>query len=132
MSSLLRATARATVRPAMRTRAPRNVRTLYEANAAKGKAFVAEEEAIEHHAHETAALWYKLSLFLALPLCTVALVRSYREEVPHIRHIYHEAEHYDEDAAPPEFIYQNIRNKDFFWGDGDKTSFWSPANHHKR
>ncbi|KAI7489900.1 hypothetical protein KC351_g973, partial [Hortaea werneckii] len=26
----------------------------------------------------------------------------------------------------PEYPYQNIRTKNFFWGDGDKTLFWNP------
>ncbi|KAK7208517.1 subunit VIa of cytochrome c oxidase [Myxozyma melibiosi] len=135
MSSLLRVRiARPAVRPASNlfSTARRNVHELYARDPAKAKAFLEQEEAVEHHASSTAGLWYKISLFLAIPLCAASLIRSYKMEKEHIHHLYHDAEHYDEESAPNEFPYMNVRNKDFFWGDGDKTAFWSVANHHKR
>ncbi|KFY74106.1 hypothetical protein V498_10001, partial [Pseudogymnoascus sp. VKM F-4517 (FW-2822)] len=32
----------------------------------------------------------------------------------------------------PEYPYQNVRSKNFFWGNGDKTLFWNDVvNYHK-
>ncbi|KAK9382105.1 cytochrome c oxidase, subunit VIa [Kockiozyma suomiensis] len=138
MSSLLRARIARPLaaRPSVQlftAAARRNIHEIYTVDEAKAKAFIDEEVAVEEHAGATAGLWYKISLFLAIPLCAAAIYRSYGMEKEHIHHLKHDAEHYDEDSAPNEFVYQNIRNKDFFWGDGDKTAFWSDlANHHKR
>ncbi|KAK3645465.1 hypothetical protein LTR22_014727 [Elasticomyces elasticus] len=48
-------------------------------------------------------------------------------------------EHWEHVAHGPsleekvEYPYQNIRTKNFFWGDGDKTAFWNPkVNYHKK
>ena len=39
----------------------------------------------------------------------------------HWEHVAHE-EHENPRAERPEYPYQNIRTKNFFWGDGDKVS----------
>ncbi|CAD0086783.1 unnamed protein product [Aureobasidium vineae] len=31
-------------------------------------------------------------------------------------------------SEQPEYPYQNIRTKNYFWGDGDKVSFTRPTN----
>jgi len=48
-------------------------------------------------------------------------------------------EHWEHwDHMPPleervEYPYQNIRTKNYPWGDGDKTLFWNPeVNYHKK
>ncbi|KAK4952280.1 hypothetical protein LTR66_013763 [Elasticomyces elasticus] len=48
-------------------------------------------------------------------------------------------EHWEHKAHEPpleekvEYAYQNIRTKNYFWGDGDKTLFWNPnVNYHKK
>ncbi|KAK9361275.1 cytochrome c oxidase, subunit VIa [Lipomyces starkeyi] len=128
MSSILR-TAH-TVRPTVATRVAarnisrRNYHHLYDENTAIGKKFLDEQKAIHHHAASTAGMWYKLSLYVALPLVTVALIRSFKQETEHISHVKHHA-HEEPEDLPPEFPYQNIRRKDFFWGNGDKTLFWN-------
>jgi len=38
----------------------------------------------------------------------------------HWEHVAHE-EHENPRAERPEYSYQNIRTKNFFWGDGDKV-----------
>ncbi|KAK9478181.1 cytochrome c oxidase, subunit VIa [Lipomyces japonicus] len=105
---------------------------LYKPDHAKAKAFVEQASAIEHHAASTASFWLKVSLFVAIPLVTVSLVRSYKQESEHIHHLKHGHHEEPSDDLPPELPYQNIRNKDYFWGNGDKTLFWNDlANNHR-
>ncbi|KAK9350347.1 cytochrome c oxidase, subunit VIa [Lipomyces doorenjongii] len=128
MSSILRTAhiVRPTVaaRVAARNVSRRNYHHLYDENTVMGKKFLDEQKAIHHHASSTAGMWYKVSLYVALPLVTVALIRSFKQETEHISHVKHHA-HEEPEDLPPEFPYQNIRRKDFFWGNGDKTLFWN-------
>ncbi|KAK8234191.1 putative cytochrome c oxidase subunit VIa [Phyllosticta capitalensis] len=84
------------------------------ARASCDNAFNRERAAVKHHAAESSELWRKLS-YLAL-----------NEHWEHAAH------------APPmeervEYDYQNIRTKNYFWGDGDKTIFWNDkVNYHKK
>ncbi|KAK9249023.1 cytochrome c oxidase, subunit VIa [Lipomyces tetrasporus] len=114
-----------TGRVAARNGSRRNYHQIYDINAAKGKQFLDEQQAIHHHAASTASMWYKVSLYVALPLVTVALIRSFKQETEHISHVIHHAHDEPDEDLPPELPYQNIRRKDFFWGDGDKTMFWN-------
>merc|ERR1712093_478775 len=42
-------------------------------------------------------------------------------------------EHMEPLEERPEYPYQNIRTKNFYWGDGDKTVFWNDkVNYHKK
>lgn len=69
-------------------------------------------------------LWRKLSIYVVIPALFIAGANAYRLWVEHWEHKSHE---------PPleekvEYPYQNIRTKNFFWGDGDKVcchSFYS-------
>ncbi|KAK9466849.1 cytochrome c oxidase, subunit VIa [Lipomyces arxii] len=121
-------TIRPTVARSLRFAARRNFHhELYKADEAAAKAFADEASAVEHHAASTATLWFRVSAFLAMPLVAAALIRSYKQESEHIKHLKHAAHEKHEDAdVPPEFLYQNIRRKDFFWGNGDETLFWNP------
>ncbi|KAK9367620.1 cytochrome c oxidase, subunit VIa [Lipomyces kononenkoae] len=110
----------------------RNYHKIYDENVARGKKFVDEQKAIHHHAASTASMWYKVSLYVALPLVTLSLIRSIKQESEHIAHVKHHAHEEEPEDLSPEFPYQNIRRKDFFWGDGDKTLFWNDlANSHR-
>jgi len=55
------------------------------------------------------------------------LINAYKLHVEHWNHSVH-------GPLPEEkieFPYQNIRTRNFFWGDGDKTLFWnSRVNYH--
>ncbi|KAK9455999.1 cytochrome c oxidase, subunit VIa [Dipodascopsis uninucleata] len=131
MSAILRSLLRPITRPAVRVVGRRNHSRLYVPDEAKGKAFIAEQEAIMHHAAQTSSLWFKVSVFLAAPLVAFSLVRSYKMESEHISHLKHHS-HEEEEDEPPELPYKNIRNKDYFWGNGDETAFWNPlVNKHR-
>ncbi|KAK9461612.1 cytochrome c oxidase subunit VIa-domain-containing protein [Lipomyces oligophaga] len=136
MSAVFRGTlARPAVRPTalLLGNSRRGIHKIWVPNPEKAKAFREQLEAVQHHAGETSNTWAKITFFLAIPLCVIACARSYKMESEHIAHVKHEYEHFNEDDAPAELPYMNVRAKDFFWGDGDKTLFWNPAvNHHKR
>ena len=73
-----------------------------------------------------ADLWRKLSIFIVIPALCMASVNAWRLWSEHWEHKAHE---------PPieertEYPYQNIRTKNFFWGDGDKVCY--PASFLKR
>jgi len=91
--------------------------------------FVKEREAVKHHAAESSELWKKLTYFIAIPSIIVAGVNAYGLWNKHWEHWAH---------MPPleertEYPYQNIRTKNYFWGDGDKTLFWNEkVNYHKQ
>ncbi|KAK5005279.1 hypothetical protein LTR28_007912, partial [Elasticomyces elasticus] len=66
---------------------------------------------------------------IVIPALFMASANAYRLWNEHWEHVAHE---------PPleekvEYAYQNIRTKNYFWGDGDKTLFWNPnVNYHKK
>ncbi|KAF2214523.1 hypothetical protein CERZMDRAFT_95787 [Cercospora zeae-maydis SCOH1-5] len=92
-------------------------------------AFNRERAAVKEHAAATSDLWRKLSIYVVIPSLMIAGVNAWRLWSEHWEHKSHE---------PPieertEYPYMNIRTKNYFWGDGDKTLFWNPAvNHHKK
>ncbi|KAF2724645.1 cytochrome c oxidase subunit VIa [Polychaeton citri CBS 116435] len=96
---------------------------------ATDNAFNRERDAVKAHAAATSDTWRKLSIFVVIPAVVIASVNAYRLWTEHWEHKAHE---------PPleeqtEYPYQNIRTKNFFWGDGDKTFFWNPkVNYHKK
>ncbi|KAI6903808.1 hypothetical protein KC334_g3505, partial [Hortaea werneckii] len=56
------------------------------------------------------------------PAIAIAGANAYRLWVEHWEHKSHDPPLEEQ----PEYPYQNIRTKNFFWGDGDKTLFWNP------
>ncbi|KAA8914840.1 cytochrome c oxidase, subunit VIa [Sphaerosporella brunnea] len=99
-----------------------------------GSAFVREREAVHKHAAESAALWRKLSLLSGIiysvvpPIMIVSAINAWNLWNEHWEHW----EHMPPLEERTEYPYQNIRVKNFFWGDGDKTLFWNDkVNYHK-
>lgn len=63
-------------------------------------------------------LWRRLSIYIVIPCLVLASINAYNLWNEHWEHWSH---------MPPleervEYPYQNIRTKNFFWGDGDKVS----------
>lgn len=90
------------------------------------QAFKEQLSATQHHAEGTSSLWRKISYFVALPAIVATAINTYFVEAEHAEHRAHLAHVSDEDW-PIQYDYQNIRTKNFFWGDGDKTLFWNPV-----
>ncbi|EAW09211.1 cytochrome c oxidase subunit VIa [Aspergillus clavatus NRRL 1] len=90
--------------------------------------FNRERAAVKHHAAATSDLWRKLS-YAVVPCLILAGLNAYNLWNEHWEHWEH---------MPPleervEYPYQNIRVKNFAWGDGDKTFFWnSDVNYHNK
>ncbi|PYI30748.1 mitochondrial cytochrome c oxidase subunit VIa [Aspergillus indologenus CBS 114.80] len=91
--------------------------------------FNREREAVKHHAAATSDLWRKLSIYAVAPIVILGGLNAYNLWEEHWEHW---------DHMPPleertEYPYQNIRVKNFPWGDGDKTIFWnSSVNYHNK
>ena len=66
---------------------------------------------------------------IAVPAITISLFNAYKLYAEHHNHTVH-------GPLPEEkieFPYQNIRVKNFPWGDGDKTLFWNDrVNYHSK
>ncbi|KAF2757295.1 mitochondrial cytochrome c oxidase subunit VIa [Pseudovirgaria hyperparasitica] len=96
---------------------------------AADNAFNRERWAVKQHAAQTTELWRKLSIYVALPLIALGVANAWVRWKAHWAHW---------DTLPPleertEYAYQNIRTKNFFWGNGDKTLFWNDkVNYHKK
>ncbi|RJE16614.1 hypothetical protein PHISCL_11049, partial [Aspergillus sclerotialis] len=81
------------------------------------------------HAAATSDLWRKLSIYVVIPCLILGSINAWNLWNEHWEHWKH---------LPPleervEYPYQNLRTKNFFWGDGDKTLFWNDkVNYHKR
>ncbi|KAK3944019.1 cytochrome c oxidase, subunit VIa [Diplogelasinospora grovesii] len=92
-------------------------------------AFVRERRAVKEHAAATTELWRKISIYACIPALILGGLNAYNLWNEHWEHWSH---------MPPleervEYPYQNIRTKNFPWGDGDKTLFWNDSvNYHKR
>ncbi|EGP82711.1 unnamed protein product [Zymoseptoria tritici ST99CH_1A5] len=90
--------------------------------------FNKERQAVKDHAAATSDLWRKLSIYVVIPSLILASVNAYRLWNEHWEHVAHGPALEDK----VEYAFQNIRTKNFFWGDGDKTAFWNPkVNYHK-
>ncbi|KAL2866011.1 cytochrome c oxidase subunit VIa [Aspergillus lucknowensis] len=81
--------------------------------------FNRERAAVKHHAASTSDLWRKLSIFAVVPCLLSGGLNAYNLWNEHWEHWEH---------MPPleervEYPYQNIRSKNFPWGDGDKVSY---------
>ncbi|KAF2653969.1 COX6A-domain-containing protein [Lophiostoma macrostomum CBS 122681] len=96
---------------------------------AEDNEFNRERAAIQAHAAESGEFWLKLCKYVAVPCLIVFSLNGYVRWNAHWEHVAH--------APPPpdrpEYAYQNIRTKNYFWGDGDKTLFWNDkVNFHKK
>lgn len=96
---------------------------------AKANAFITEREAMKKHAGESSELWKKLSLYGIPPFLLLGSINAYNLWNEHWEHW----EHMPPLPERPEYPYQNIRTKNFFWGDGDQSLFWNDfVNYHKQ
>ncbi|KAK5943919.1 hypothetical protein PMZ80_003200 [Knufia obscura] len=92
-------------------------------------AFNRERAAVKAHAAATSDLWRRLSIYVVVPCLILASINAWNLWNEHWEHWEH---------LPPleervEYPYQNIRTKNFFWGDGDKTLFWNEkVNYHNK
>lgn len=92
-------------------------------------AFNRERQAIKEHAAATSDLWRKLSIYAVIPAVAIASVNAWVLWEEHWEHW----EHLLPLEERVEYPYQNIRTKNFCWGDGDKTLFWNDkVNYHKK
>ncbi|KZF20495.1 putative cytochrome c oxidase subunit VIa [Xylona heveae TC161] len=126
---------RASQRAGQQLRAPvmrSTIQRRFESTSFRGpqdNAFNRERAAVKQHAAQSSELWRKLSIYATIPCLIIAGVNAYNLWNEHWAHWAHE---------PPleertEYPYQNMRTKNFFWGDGDKTLFWNDnVNYHKR
>ncbi|KAL0776679.1 hypothetical protein CaCOL14_007964 [Colletotrichum acutatum] len=118
---LLSAAARAARAPAVRSTVQRRFASTTE------NAFIKEREAAKHHAAQTTGLWRKISIYACIPALGLAAANAYVLWNEHWDHWSH---------MPPleervEYSYQNIRTKNYQWGNGDKTIFWNDnVNYH--
>ncbi|RMZ86832.1 hypothetical protein DV736_g5945, partial [Chaetothyriales sp. CBS 134916] len=92
-------------------------------------AFNRERAAVKAHAAATSGLWRRLSIYVVIPTLILGSINAWNLWNEHWEHW---------DHMPPleeriEYPYQNIRTKNFFWGDGDKTLFWNDkVNYHDK
>jgi len=91
--------------------------------------FNRQRAAVKAHAASTSDLWRKLSIYVVIPALILGSINAWNLWTEHWEHWEH---------MPPleervEYPYQNIRSKNYPWGDGDKTLFWNPETnyHHK-
>ncbi|KAH8710090.1 cytochrome c oxidase, subunit VIa [Phaeosphaeriaceae sp. PMI808] len=96
---------------------------------AEDNEFNRERARIAEHAAESGEFWRKLTIYVALPCLAIAGVNAKLRWDAHWEHVAHDTPKEDK----PEYPYQNIRTKNYFWGDGDKTLFWNDkVNYHKK
>ncbi|KAK5099873.1 Cytochrome c oxidase subunit 13, mitochondrial [Lithohypha guttulata] len=92
-------------------------------------AFNRERAAVKAHAAATSGLWRRLSIYVVIPCLILASLNAWNLWSEHWEHWEH---------LPPleervEYPYQNIRTKNYFFGDGDKTLFWNDkVNYHNK
>ncbi|TDZ18320.1 Cytochrome c oxidase subunit 6A [Colletotrichum orbiculare MAFF 240422] len=120
---ILATAARAARAPAVRSTVQRRFASTSE------NAFIKEREAAKHHAAGTTELWRKISIYGTIPALALAAANAYVLWNEHWEHWSH---------LPPleertEYPYQNIRTKNYQWGNGDKTIFWNDSvNYHNK
>eukprot|EP00999_Lentomonas_sp_LEN2_P000608 NODE_1606_length_796_cov_76.768311_g1557_i0.p1 GENE.NODE_1606_length_796_cov_76.768311_g1557_i0~~NODE_1606_length_796_cov_76.768311_g1557_i0.p1 ORF type:complete len:210 (+),score=28.16 NODE_1606_length_796_cov_76.768311_g1557_i0:116-745(+) len=73
------------------------------------------EEAERAHAVGTTSLWKNISLFFAVPLCGFLGYKIISDELGHEKHVEH----------VKYGTYISVRNKEYPWGDGNKTLFFN-------
>ncbi|EDP53117.1 hypothetical protein KXW98_000711 [Aspergillus fumigatus] len=92
-------------------------------------AFNRERAAVKHHAAATSDLWRKLSIYAVIPCLILGSINAYNLWNEHWEHW----EHMPPLEERTEYPYQNVRVKNFPFGDGDKTLFWNDqVNYHNK
>ncbi|KAF2432997.1 COX6A-domain-containing protein [Tothia fuscella] len=91
-------------------------------------AFIRERAAVKHHAAESAELWRKLSIYVALPAVIIFSANAYTLWNEHWEHVAHSTPMEER----PQYEYLNIRAKAYPWGDGDKTLFWNDKHNYRK
>jgi len=89
------------------------------------KEWLAQGDALKHHAAQTTDLWRKISLYVCVPivLSTIAWVNNVEgEHAAHLEHL--KEEHGGELPEKPEYPYLNKRSKPFPWG--NNSLFFNP------
>ncbi|ORY11535.1 cytochrome c oxidase subunit VIa-domain-containing protein [Clohesyomyces aquaticus] len=94
---------------------------------AEDNEFNRERARVQEHAAASGELWRKLTIYVAVPCMILASINGKMRWDAHWEHKSHEPPLEEK----PEYSYQNIRTKNFWWGDGDKASsssapFWRP------
>nr|WLR81396.1 cytochrome c oxidase subunit VIa [Metschnikowia bicuspidata] len=99
-------------------------------NKEAGEAFKKAQYEKAHHSEGITELWKKITFYVALPAVTLTAIPVTKTETEHAEHREH-LRHLSDEEWPVQYEYQNLRQKKFFWGDGDKTLFWnSDVNRH--
>ncbi|CAH6720032.1 cytochrome c oxidase subunit 13, mitochondrial [[Candida] jaroonii] len=99
-------------------------------NKAAGEAFVKEYTEKVHHSEAVTKLWKRITYIVAVPALIATAIPVINIELKHAKHREHLA-HLPDEEWPVQYDYQNIRSRNFWWGDGDKTLFWnSSVNRH--
>ncbi|KAM5490007.1 Cytochrome c oxidase subunit 6A [Microsporum canis] len=122
---ILRAAQRASIRsPVARNFVQRRLNSSVPENE-----FLRERAAVKAHAASTSDLWRKLSIYAVIPTLILGSINAYNLWTEHWEHW----SHMPALEERVEYPYQNIRSKNYFWGDGDKTLFWNSAvNYHNK
>ncbi|RDB29218.1 Cytochrome c oxidase subunit 6A, mitochondrial [Hypsizygus marmoreus] len=96
-------------------RSSRQVRSYSSTQAYRN--YIAEQEALSHHATDTTNLWRKISYFVCVPAIAVCVAWVYNAEAEHKHHLDHlRAEHDGHLPEGPAYEYLNRRGKPFPWG----------------
>ncbi|CCD23304.1 cytochrome c oxidase subunit VIa NDAI_0B02690 [Naumovozyma dairenensis CBS 421] len=95
-------------------------------NTAMANAFKKTLQTEEGHASHTKNLWFKISVWVAAPAILLTALNTYFVEKEHAEHRKH-LSHVPDSEWPRDYEFLNMRQKPFFWGDGDKTLFWNPV-----
>ncbi|EFR02526.1 Cox13p [Nannizzia gypsea CBS 118893] len=121
---------RAAQRASIRSPVARNfVQRRLNSSAPHDNEFLRERAAVKAHAASTSDLWRKLSIYAVIPTLILGSINAYNLWTEHWEHWSHMPALEDR----VEYPYQNIRSKNYFWGDGDKTLFWnSDVNYHNK
>ncbi|OBT49488.1 hypothetical protein VE00_00304 [Pseudogymnoascus sp. WSF 3629] len=97
-------------------------------------AFNRERQAVKDHAAATSVMREQDRRKMVerktavIPCLIVSGVNAYNLWNEHWEHWAHR----EPLEERPEYPYQNVRSKNYFWGNGDKTLFWNDAvNYHK-
>ncbi|KAG4301364.1 hypothetical protein PCANB_002250 [Pneumocystis canis] len=96
----------------------------YTTEISSGQTFLLKWKTIKEHSGKIAGLWLKISIFICIPALLLSGANALQLHFKHHKQLSHILKECENDSTP-EYSYQNIRNKKFFWGNGDKTLFWN-------